>query len=213
VPRCFGADEHFLWIEWQVISAEQILADNEELEDSMDFSGLNGSRSPLKAAMAMALWLALSPAAFGQQNSTDVKTKIKADDAAGAALKQLLDTYTEAWNRHDSHALAMLFTEDCDYVIVSGGNTHGREALEKSFGNNFNSNLKDSTRTDSIRRTRFLTPDIVSLDDYWVLNVPGADRPRREGYYTWILIRENGRWLIALHHAAQFPDPQPAPGK
>jgi uncharacterized protein (TIGR02246 family) len=104
----------------------------------------------------------------------------------------------------------MLFTEDCDYVIVSGGNTHGREALEKSFGNNFNTNLKDSTRTDSIRRTRFLSSDIVSLD-YWVLNVPGADRPRREGYYTWIVIRENGRWLIALHHAAQFPDPQPAP--
>ena len=67
MPRCFGADEHFLWIEWQVISAEQILADNEELEDSMDFSGLNGSRSPLKAAMAMALWLALSPAALASR--------------------------------------------------------------------------------------------------------------------------------------------------
>ena len=177
----------------------------------MIFRDLSGSKSPLRAAIVMTLWFALSPAAFGQQNSTDVKTKTKADDAAGTALKQLLDTYTEAWNRHDSHTLAMLFTEDCDYVIVSGGNTHGREALETSFAKNFNSNLKNSTRTDSIRRMRFLTPDIASLDDYWVLNVPG--QPPREGYYNWILVRQGGRWLIAIHHAAQFPTPPPAAGK
>jgi hypothetical protein len=60
---------------------------------------------------------------------------------------------------------------------------------------------------------RFLTRDIASLDDYWVLNVPGTEQPRREGYYTWILVRQGGRWLIALHHAAQFIMPQPASEK
>ena len=58
----------------------------------------------------------------------------------------MLDTYTDAWNRYDSHTLAMLFTQDCDYVMVSGGNTHGREALETSFARNFSSNLKNSTK-------------------------------------------------------------------
>lgn len=72
--------------------------------------------------------------------------------------------------------------------------------------------MKNSTRTDAVRRMRFLTPDIVSLDDYWVLNIPGVDQPRREGYYNWILVRQDGRWLIALHHAAQFPA-QPAARK
>jgi hypothetical protein len=59
---------------------------------------LNSSKSPIGAVVAVALCLILSSASFGQQNSTDVKTKIKTDDAAVAALKQLLDTYTKAWN-------------------------------------------------------------------------------------------------------------------
>jgi uncharacterized protein (TIGR02246 family) len=179
----------------------------------MTFRGLNDGNSLICASLALALFFSHSPAALAQQNSAEAKTTIRSDNAADAAIKQVLDTYTEAWNRYDSHALAMLFTEDCDYVIVGGGNTHGREALETSFAKNFNSILKNSTRTDSIRRMRYLTPDIASLDDYWVLNVPGTDQPHREGYYTWILVRQSGRWLIVLHHAAQFIMPQPSSGK
>lgn len=179
----------------------------------MIFRGLKGWNSMALASLALALFFAHSPAVLAQQNSTEANTTIKSDEAPDAAIKQVLDTYTEAWNRYDSHALAMLFTEDCDYVVVNGGNTHGREALENMFAKNFNSNLKNSTRTDSIRRMRYLTRDIASLDDYWVLNVPGTDLPRREGYYTWILVRQGGRWLIALHHAAQFTMPQPATAK
>ena len=179
----------------------------------MTFRGLKGSNFLVRASLALALFFAFLPAALAQQNSTEANAAKKSDDAADAAIKQVLDTYTEAWNRYDSHALAMLFTEDCDYIVVNGGNTHGREALETMFAKNFNSNLKNSTRTDSIRRMRYLTPDIASLDDYWVLNVPGTDKPRREGYYTWILVRQGGRWLIAVHHAAQFVMPQPAPAK
>lgn len=182
-------------------------------EDRMTFRGLNGGNSLMLASLALALFFAHSAASSAQQNSTEANTTIKSDGAADAAIKQVLDTYTEAWNRSDSHALAMLFTEDCDYVIVNGGNTHGREALETMFARNFNTNLKSSTRTDSIRRMRFLTPDIASVDDYWVLNVPGADQPRREGYYTWILVRQGGHWLIAIHHAAQFIMPQATSGK
>jgi uncharacterized protein (TIGR02246 family) len=166
---------------------------------------------PVSLALALSFFHSLG--ALAQQNSTDANTTIRPDATADPAIKQVVDTYTEAWNHYDSHVLAMLFTEDCDYVIVNGGNTHGREALETMFAKNFNGNLKNSTRTDSIRRMRFLTPDMVSLDDYWVLNVPGADQPRREGYYTWILVRQGGRWLIALHHAAQFVMPQPGSGK
>jgi len=179
----------------------------------MTFRGLNGGNSLMRASLALAVFFAHSPAALAQQNSNEANATIKSDDAADAAIKQVLDTYTEAWNRYDSHALAMLFTEDCDYVVVGGGNTHGREALETMFARNFNSNLKNSTRTDSIRRMHLLTRDIASLDDYWVLNVPGTDQPRREGYYTWILVRQGGRWLVALHHAAQFIMPQSTSGK
>jgi uncharacterized protein (TIGR02246 family) len=180
----------------------------------MTLRGLNGGNTLLRVSLAWALFCVLSPATFAQQKSTEANATKGTDDATNAALKQVVDTYTEAWNRSDSHMLAMLFTEDCDYVVVGGGNTHGREALETSLARNFTGNLKNSTRTDSIRRVRFLTPDIVSLDDYWTMNVPGdAAGPPREGYYNWILVRQDGHWLIAIHHAASFPAPRPAPAK
>ena len=175
----------------------------------MALRGLNGGTSMMRFSLALALFLALSPAAFAQQNATK-----RTDDAANAAFKQLVDTYTEAWGRNDAHALAMLYTEDCDYVVVNGAISQGRDAVETLLAKNFSTNLKNSTRTDSIRRVRFLTPDIVSLDDYWVITEPAdAVQPRREGYYNWILLRQDGRWLIAIQHAAAFPAARPAPEK
>jgi uncharacterized protein (TIGR02246 family) len=179
----------------------------------MSLRSLRGGNTATRMSLAFALFFAISPAAFTQQRSTEANAAKGTDVAVDPALKQVVDTYTEAWDRADAHALAMLFTEDCDYVVVGGGDTHGREALETSLARNFTTNMKGSTRTDSIRRVRFLTPDIASLDDYWVLNTPGdAENPRREGYYTWILIRQDGHWLIALHHAASFPAPRPGRG-
>jgi uncharacterized protein (TIGR02246 family) len=179
----------------------------------MTLRALHGGNIATRTGLAFALFFALSPAASAQQKPTASNAAKETDDTANPALKQVVDTYTEAWNRADSHALAMLFTEDCDYVVVGGGNTHGREALETSFARNFTGNMKNSTRTDSIRRVRFLTPDIASLDDYWVLTTPGdGEQSKREGYYTWILIRQDGHWLIALHHAASFPAPRPGRG-
>ena len=69
----------------------------------------------MRVSLALALSCALSPAAFAQQKSAAANATKGTDDATNAALKQVVDTYTEAWNRSDSHTLAMLFTEDCDY--------------------------------------------------------------------------------------------------
>jgi len=159
-------------------------------------------------ACALALLLAGPPAISAQQKAGQAAAAINGNDADAAAIKLVLDTYTQAWNRSDPHTLAQLFSDDADYTVVGGGNTHGREALEKMFGNNFTGNMKNSTRTDDIRRMRFLAPNIASIDDYWVLNIQGRDMPS-QGYYNWILMKQaDGRWLIVLHHAAQFQPSQ-----
>jgi uncharacterized protein (TIGR02246 family) len=37
------------------------------------------------------------------------------------AIKQVLATYVETWNRHDMTAWGRLFTDDVDYVNRGGG--------------------------------------------------------------------------------------------
>lgn len=98
----------------------------------MTRSSLNGGNSLVRVSLTMALFFAFAPAVFAQQGSTEAHATATVDHAAETAIKQVLDTYTDAWNRYDSHTLATLFTEDCDYV-VGGGDTHGRAALETSF--------------------------------------------------------------------------------
>ena len=75
----------------------------------MNFRRLNGRNSLVRASLALTVLFVLSPAAFAQQKSTEANSTTTTDHAAEAAIKQVLDAYTDAWNRYDSHTLAMLF--------------------------------------------------------------------------------------------------------
>jgi uncharacterized protein (TIGR02246 family) len=180
---------------------------------AMNFRSWKCQISAARALLISAALIFFPVAASAQQSAPTGISATKENAAETAAIKSVLDAYTEEWNRSDAHALSLLFTEDCDYTAVTGANSHGREAIEKVLAANFDGQFKNSTRTDSVKRMRFLSPDIASLDDYWILTAPNTDRPRREGYYHWILIRRNGKWLVALHHAADFPTPAPPAAK
>ena len=132
-------------------------------------------------------------------------------EADTAAIQQVVAAYTDGWNSRDTHALTMLFTEDADYTNVGGGNTHGREAMEAMFVRLLTGTgmFRESHRTDSVKRIRFLAPGVASVDDYWVVEGVLSDRPHIEGLYNWVMVKQDGRWLTAVHHATNFA-PRPA---
>src|SRR6202171_2837507 len=51
-------------------------------------------------------------------------------DGDSAAIKQSVAAFTDAWNRHDSHAVAMRYVEDCDFSSTQGIPSHGAKELE-----------------------------------------------------------------------------------
>ena len=86
-----------------------------------------------------------------------------------------------------------------------------REAMEAMFVRLLTGTgmFRESHRTDSVKRIRFLAPGVASVDDYWVVEGVLSDRPHIEGLYNWVMVKQDGRWLTAVHHATNFA-PRPA---
>lgn len=134
------------------------------------------------------------------------------DDSA--AIKHVIDGFTADFNHHDSHALSMWFTEDADFINVQQANSQGRKNIEEHFVPLFSGRLKNAHRTVSVKNIRFITPDVAAADiDYdlsGAINVSGAADPMRKGLYDWVLVKQNGKWLISVLHESELGTPAPA---
>jgi uncharacterized protein (TIGR02246 family) len=161
----------------------------------------------LSTAVAIVPLFFFSPAASRAQNPSS------GNEADTAAIKQLVANYSEAFNRHDAHAIGMLFADDADFTNLRGMSRHGRQEIEPFFGTLFTGILKNAQRTDSVRSLRFLSPEIAAVDTDCVItgskSPTGAENPPRKGLLELIVTKQSGQWLITLFHEQDLP---PAPG-
>lgn len=126
-----------------------------------------------------------------------------------AAIEKTVQTYMDEWNRHDVHAVAMTYTEDCDFVNNFGMPTHGRDGMEKTFGPFMTGVYSETHQTGKVRTVRFLKPDVAAVDVDWEMtgakNPDGSMRPTRKGLHSLIMTKQsNGSWLIAIMHVHEF---------
>jgi uncharacterized protein (TIGR02246 family) len=132
-----------------------------------------------------------------------------ASDANSSAIKQVVAGYSDAFNRHDAYATAILFAEDADFTNLRGAYRHGQKSIEEIFGTLYSGILKNAHRTDTIKNVRFLTPGIAVVDDLWEISgsraPDGSDNSDRKGLFDWVLTKVNGRWQIMVFHEVEFP--------
>lgn len=136
------------------------------------------------------------------------------EEKARAAIQRTLDRFLDAWNKHDAHAFAATFTEDCDFTNVIGVGAHGRADTEAFHAPVFATIFKNSHQTGKIRSIRFLTPDLAAVDVDWQMTgattPDGRPRPPRRGLLNWVMARQSdGSWLIEIFHntdLTQFPN-------
>jgi uncharacterized protein (TIGR02246 family) len=135
-------------------------------------------------------------------------------DADSAAIKQSVTAFTDAWNRHDPHAVTKRYVEDGDFSSTQGIPSHGAKELQEHYVSIFGTFLKYAHRTDTVRSIRFLTPSIAQLDIDWQMTgaktPDGADAPPRKGLLNWVMTKQNGQWMITVYHESLFT---PAPAK
>jgi uncharacterized protein (TIGR02246 family) len=140
----------------------------------------------------------------------------EADQKDRAAIGQTMKAFVDAWNKHDAHAFAMMFTEDADFTNVAGTHAHGRANVEAFHAPMFAGIFNESRQTSTIRSVRFLKPDLAAVDVDWEMtgakSPDGTPRPYRRGLLNFVMARQSdGAWLIQIMHntdLTDFPPPK-----
>jgi len=161
-----------------------------------DHSKTPGGTMKIRSLLAL-VGLAISFAlpTFAQQTNTP-------DPQLREALLALAKKVDDAWNNNDAAAVAALYTKDA-VEVTNEGPIYGREAIEKHYADlfqkvHFSNHLVTPDQT---------SPHAICTDGNtiwengeWSLTyqVKGGDPVQDKGYYSSILVREDGVWKKPL---------------
>jgi uncharacterized protein (TIGR02246 family) len=128
--------------------------------------------------------------------------------AESAAIKQAVAGFSDVFNHHDVHGCVTFFAKESDFTNVSGVVWHGLPGMEDHFKGVLTGSLKNANRTITVKNIRFLTPVIAEVDADWqmtgALGRDGAVIPLRKGLLDAVMIKQDGHWLFAVFHEAEF---------
>ncbi|MFD3557075.1 SgcJ/EcaC family oxidoreductase [Streptomyces goshikiensis] len=117
-----------------------------------------------------------------------------------AAVRAVITSLIDAWQRHDAEAYGAQFTADATYVTFVGTYYQGRADIVESHRALFAKYLKGTRLADEVLDVRFYGPDTAVVtgrgDTY------KGSRPRKlTKIQTYTLVREpDGTWRIAAFH-------------
>ncbi len=118
------------------------------------------------------------------------------DDRDEAAVRELVDRLTAAYNRQDAKAMAALFDPEADVVSI---NTYrGRVGIELFFNGMNGDPIESPSKTSPLR---FLTKDVAIIDmDTELPGMRGTDGkplPTMKFQAAFVAKKVNGKWLFA----------------
>jgi uncharacterized protein (TIGR02246 family) len=125
------------------------------------------------------------------------QTDTNVDDIA--AIRNLFAEFATAWNRADGAAFGALFTDDADYIDVTGTRTCGGEAIGRLHQYLWDTFLKGSMlESSSDADIKFITPDVAIVVATGAARLEGqpAAPADRQSINTNILVKRSGTWRI-----------------
>ncbi|MEU4767019.1 SgcJ/EcaC family oxidoreductase [Actinosynnema sp. NPDC023794] len=135
-------------------------------------------------------------------------------EATGVELKAVIDGIAEAWADNNPDGFADLYTTDATMVLSGDRFFRGREVIRKVAVEQFKSAHKGTTLLQNIVVSRLLTDDTAVVVTEGGVLAPGQSEPSPERALraTWVLAREDGKWLIAAYQNGRLAD-TPLPGE
>ncbi len=128
------------------------------------------------------------------------------------AVRNVVNGFAEAWNRHDTDALGALFAPSADFVIINGQRWKGRQEIQTNAAFLHGTISQDSIgvtvpaqayaifssvtyRFDGVD-VRFIKGDVAIVHVSWVqLGDTRLQEPRR-GMLTFVVARDRDRWAL-----------------
>jgi uncharacterized protein (TIGR02246 family) len=183
---------------------------------ALDKSSLEAEIMNTKMAKHVAILIVLLATPLAISFARDAAAKPADSGAAAdeAAIKQVVASFSDGWNTHDAHSMCSSLADDVQWVNWRGEAVHSRKEVEDEHAGLFAGLYKDTHRTDTVKAIRALTPELVSVDNYWTMTGAkrrdGTDWPYREGYVNYLMAKRNGHWVIIVSHTADFNAKAPA---
>jgi uncharacterized protein (TIGR02246 family) len=128
------------------------------------------------------------------------------------AIRQVIADWKAAFNRHEVNpdAVAIAFSGDFDMVNPAGAYVKGKPDLDLREA--FKTFLKNARKIETVDRIRSIRPDVALVDGSYEFT--GTElKPYPKGLQTWVLTRENGRWLMTALRMMIPPEAASAPPK
>lgn len=170
----------------------------------------------MKMAKAILMALLIAPVAISLARAATGNPAESGSVADEAAIKQVVAGFSDGWNSHDAHAMCVSLADDVQWVNWRGEAVHTRKEVEDTHAKLFAGLYKNTRRTDTVKSIRYLTPELVSVENYWTMTGAktrdGADWPYREGYVNYLMAKRNERWVIIISHTADFNAKAPGSG-
>lgn len=130
-------------------------------------------------------------------------------DSEVDSIEQVLDEFSRGWNSHDVKIFSSVFAEDADFTNVKGISKTGRTAIEELHAPLFKTIWSTSTLRITKSKTRFIKPDVASVDALWILDglksPEGKEVPSRNGLLSFIITKNQRNWVIAVMHNMDLP--------
>lgn len=144
--------------------------------------------------LSLALVL-LASTAFAQPAPTPVS------DETDAQVRAMTDQFVQSWNKHDTAALAALWTEDGDHTEPDGRTVYGPKEIKKLFDIEHGTVFKDSELNMVVERVRKVGNDAAIADGTYELfkarDPAGNEIGTRTGYFFYVVERQGDEWKVS----------------
>lgn len=135
-----------------------------------------------------------------------------AADTPHSQVTAMVQALQDAWNAPDSHAFAVPFAHDADFVNVYGMHARGRDAIAQGHEFILRGPYAGSRVGYALEAVRLLRPDVALGHVYATLAVPaGPMAGDHQARYTMVLTHGEGRWQIAAFHNTFITTPGAPP--
>jgi uncharacterized protein (TIGR02246 family) len=139
------------------------------------------------------VWLAIGSVlpAFAQQKDT-------VDPQIAQQIGALAAKFDEAYNRHDSTAVAAFYTEDA-VKVTPHGTFSGRQAIEKDLVKNDFQQYQANDLVLKVNQVNAVGNDVRALGTWSISFQEGShagERSHAGGHFSWTIVREGDTWQI-----------------
>lgn len=140
----------------------------------------------MKKAYTILISLALCAAA-------GAAVRAQENRAAEQAIRDALQSYSDAFSRGQAPRAGPAFVENAEYVTSDGDRIKGRQAIVKRMMGYLSTHHGDHLKltADSIL---FVTPEVAQVDGNAEIRGPGG--PPDVSPYTALMVRRDGRWMM-----------------